>query len=96
MYKRQLSDLITSHETRITELTDINVTLADINETQAARIIELETRNGELAALNTTNEERIDFLSERNILLSEQRVQFEADLVDAQANCDTGAAVLSH
>jgi len=52
----------------------------------------LTTRNAELTALITAHEERIAFLSERNIFLAEQRVQLEADLAEAQANCSTIAA----
>jgi len=87
----ELAALITSHETRMAELAEINETQAGLSADHAARIVELTTRKDELAALILDHEERIDFLSERNILLSEQLARFEADLIEAQATCETVA-----
>ena len=88
----ELAALITAHETRSSELSDINAAQLSLNAGHTQRIAELTTRNAELAALVTGHEERISFLSDRNFVLAEQRAQFEIDLADAEANCETVAA----
>ncbi|MEP4051080.1 MAG: RHS repeat-associated core domain-containing protein [Litorimonas sp.] len=85
----ELSALITDHETRSAELTTRNAELSTLRDAHDTRAVELTTRNDELAALNTAHETRIDELSARNLVLAEQRIQLEADLAEAQANCET-------
>ena len=87
----ELAALITSHETRIPELSAANDTLSERRDAHVVRAGELTTRNAELAVLVTAHETRIDELSDRNLILAEQLAQFEAALVEAEANCETVA-----
>jgi|GEM_PF-3600502 len=87
----ELAALMTDHETRTAELTTRNAELAELRDGHDMHVAELTTREAELAALITAHEERIDFLSDRNFTLAEQLAQFEADLIEAEADCDTGA-----